>query len=74
VARACQNFGQRVQFSVFECNVGEREWALLRSQLLAAFQADEDSLRFYYLPEDAVRRAEHHGVRPSLDFEGPLIS
>jgi CRISPR-associated protein Cas2 len=74
VARACQNFGQRVQLSVFECNVGEREWALLRSRLLAAFCADEDSLRFYHLPEDAVQRAEHHGVRGSVDFEGPLIA
>lgn len=74
VAQACKNYGQRVQLSVFECNVGEREWALLRNQLLATFDPSEDSLRFYFPPVDAVQRAEHHGVRSSLDFDGPLIA
>jgi CRISPR-associated protein Cas2 len=73
VAQLCKDYGQRVQKSVFECNVGEPQWAVLRPSLLATFNPEEDSLRFYRLGEDPTARVEHHGVRPSIDFEGPLI-
>lgn len=73
VARLCKNYGQRVQQSVFECDVGQVQWAALRPALLSTFKADEDSLRFYNLGEDPTRRVEHHGIRPSIDFNGPLI-
>lgn len=73
VARTCEDFGQRVQFSVFECDVGDTEWAQLRHRLLNEFNEKEDSLRFYFLGEDAKRRTEHHGVKPSIDFEGALL-
>lgn len=73
VARLCKDFGQRVQYSVFECDVGETEWAKLRPSLLDAYKSEEDSLRFYRLGEDATSRTEHHGLRPSIDFKGPLI-
>ena len=74
VARLCKDYGQRVQQSVFECDLGEVQWAILRPALLATFHPAEDSLRFYRLGEDPSRRAEHHGVKPSVDFGGPLIA
>ena len=73
VARICQNFGQRVQFSVFECSVGPTELARLRQELLVAIDEAEDSLRLYFLGEDPGRRAEHYGQKPSVDFGDALI-
>ncbi|NLH74664.1 MAG: CRISPR-associated endonuclease Cas2 [Verrucomicrobia bacterium] len=73
VARACADYGVRVQKSVFECQVGQTEWALLRDRLLREMKPDEDSLRFYYLDEKAVQRIEHHGVDKPLDVTEPLI-
>ena len=56
VAKTCKDFGVRVQFSVFECSVGEREWVRLRDKLLSILDPDEDSLRFYIgAARDAVR-------------------
>jgi CRISPR-associated protein Cas2 len=74
VARLCKDYGQRVQQSVFECDVGEPEWATLRPALLATLDPGQDSLRFYRLGEGPSAHAEHHGVRPSVDFRGPLIA
>jgi CRISPR-associated protein Cas2 len=73
VARACEDYGVRVQKSVFECQVGQTEWASLRDRLLREIKPEEDSLRFYYLDEKAVQRTEHHGVGKPLDLNEPLI-
>ena len=73
VARACEDYGVRVQKSVFECQVGQTEWVRLRDRLLREIRADEDSLRFYFLDEKAVLRTEHHGVDKPLDLTEPLI-
>ncbi len=73
VAQACKDFGQRVQFSVFECLVGPTEWVLLRERLLAIINAKEDSLRIYPLDENARGRIEHIGLKAPIDLEGPLI-
>jgi CRISPR-associated protein Cas2 len=73
VAQVCQNFGQRVQYSVFECSVGERELVRLRHDLLEEMNPDEDSLRLYYLGEDPIRRVEHFGQKPSVDFDDALV-
>jgi CRISPR-associated protein Cas2 len=73
VARACKDYGVRVQKSVFECQVGQVEWARLRDRLLGEYKADEDSLRFYYLDETAVQRTEHHGIAKPVDFTEPLV-
>jgi CRISPR-associated protein Cas2 len=43
VAQACEDYGTRVQKSVFECQVGQKEWARLRHRLLAEIKTDEDS-------------------------------
>lgn len=73
VAKACQDFGQRVQNSVFECEVDPARWAMLRASLIAEIDAVKDSLRFYQLGASGKRRVEHFGAKPSLDLEGPLV-
>jgi CRISPR-associated protein Cas2 len=73
VAQACEDYGVRVQKSVFECQVGQMEWASLRNRLLGEIKEDEDSLRFYFLDEKAVQRTEHHGVDKPLDLSEPLV-
>lgn len=74
MAKACLDFGQRVQNSVFECNVTMEQWTRLKLRLLDILDPEEDSLRFYYLGNKWRRRVEHHGVKPSVDLEGPLIT
>lgn len=73
VARACQDLGQRVQNSVFECEVDPAQWAKLRARLLEEIDAEKDSLRFYRLGADGKRRVEHVGAKPALDLDGPLV-
>ena len=73
VAQACKDYGVRVQKSVFECQVGQKEWVLLRERLLREIKSDLDSLRFYFLDEKAVQRIEHHGVDKPIDLTEPLI-
>lgn len=73
VARACEDYGVRVQKSVFECQVGQTEWVSLRDRLLREIKADQDSLRFYFLDEKAVQKIEHHGVAKPLDLSEPLV-
>lgn len=73
VAQACEDYGVRVQKSVFECQVGQQEWVLLRDRLLREIKPEEDSLRFYFLDEKAVKRIEHHGSDKPIDLTEPLI-
>ncbi|MFH1741353.1 MAG: CRISPR-associated endonuclease Cas2 [bacterium] len=73
VAKACENCGQRVQNSVFECLLDPAQWTSLRQRLTALIDADEDSLRFYFLGKNWKRRVEHVGAKPTYDPEGPLI-
>jgi CRISPR-associated protein Cas2 len=72
-AKACLDYGQRVQNSVFECQIDPTQWAQLKLRLLDLYNPKEDSLRFYYLGANWHRRVEHHGTKPSTDLEGPLI-
>ncbi len=73
VAKVCEDYGQRVQNSVFECVVDPTQWTRLRLRLLAEHDAQEDSLRFYFLGAQWRGRIEHHGAKPSRDPEGPLV-
>lgn len=73
VARACLDVGQRVQNSVFECEVDPAQWTALRARLIATIDAAEDSLRFYRLGAESRRRIEHVGAKVVRDLEGPLI-
>ena len=73
VARACLDWGQRVQNSVFECEVEPAQWVALRARLVDLIDPALDSLRFYRLGADGQRRVEHVGAKPTLDLEGPLV-
>ena len=73
VARACLDYGQRVQNSVFECEVDPSQWVALRARLVAEIDASTDSLRFYRLGADGRRRVEHIGAKPAQDLDGPLV-
>jgi CRISPR-associated protein Cas2 len=74
VAKACLDFGQRVQNSVFECEVDPTAWTRLKLRLLDEIDPAVDSLRFYYLGASWRTQVEHHGAKPSVDLGGPLIA
>lgn len=73
VAKQCQDYGQRVQYSVFECVVDPEQWAVLKNGLIEIINKEEDSLRFYFLGANWRRRVEHIGAKKAVDFEAPLI-
>jgi CRISPR-associated protein Cas2 len=74
VARACQDFGQRVQYSVFECEVDPAQWTALRARLVNEIDSRRDSLRFYFLGANGRRRIEHIGAKRTVDLTGPLVA
>lgn len=73
IARHCENWGQRVQYSVFECVVDPAQWVALRRNLVACMDPGKDSLRFYFLGANWKNRVEHVGAKPGYDPQGPLI-
>lgn len=74
VAKICEDFGQRVQNSVFECLVDPAQWTELRKRLVDVANLELDSLRFYFLGRHWQRRVEHVGAKPTYDPQGPLIA
>jgi CRISPR-associated protein Cas2 len=73
VARACEDWGQRVQFSVFECDLDPAQWTALRARLIETINPETDSLRFYLLGAEWRRRVEHIGAKPATDMDGLLL-
>jgi CRISPR-associated protein Cas2 len=73
VAKACENYGQRVQNSLFECLLEPAQWASLKGKLIDEADLEKDSLRFYHLGANWKRRVEHVGAKPTYDPEGPLV-
>jgi CRISPR-associated protein Cas2 len=73
VAKACTDYGQRVQYSVFECVVDPAQWVKLKNTLEKIIDEKTDSLRYYYLGANYQRRIEHIGAKPSYNVDGPLI-
>ena len=73
VARICENHGQRVQYSVFECEVDPAQWAVMRDRLVETIDPEQDSLRFYFLGHEWRRRIEHVGAKASEDPDYLLI-
>jgi len=73
VAKACTNYGQRVQNSVFECEVDPAMWTVLKNKLESIIDTEHDSLRYYYLGSNWERRVEHIGAKPTIDLHGPMI-
>lgn len=73
VAKACQDFGQRAQYSVFEIEVDPAQWVMLKQRLIDQIDPERDSLRFYYLGKNWTARVEHVGAKALLDLNGPLV-
>lgn len=73
IAKECCNFGQRVQFSVFECLLDPGQWKELRRRLLTLYNPEEDSLRFYQLGSNWKSDVEHHGTKAVPSLDEPLL-
>ncbi|WP_345793073.1 CRISPR-associated endonuclease Cas2 [Thauera sp. JM12B12] len=73
LAKACRDYGQRVQYSVFEIEVDYAQWTFLKNRLCELIDPEQDSLRFYYLGKSWQSKVEHVGAKPALDLNGPLI-
>lgn len=72
-AKACLDYGQRVQNSVYECQINPAQFVEMKNRLLGIIKADTDSIRFYNLGAEWDRRVEHFGAKPSIDPDGPLL-
>ncbi len=73
VAKACQNYGQRVQKSVFECKVDAATYELLKDAVLKEISLTEDNLRIYRLTEPLTKNVQEFGKFRATDFDAPLI-
>ncbi|MCR5540870.1 MAG: CRISPR-associated endonuclease Cas2 [Ruminococcus sp.] len=73
VAKECQNYGQRVQNSVFEINVDYGTFLKVKDKLLKLIDENSDSIRFYYLGKNWQNRVEHYGTKETYDSEGVII-
>lgn len=73
VSKACRDYGQRVQYSVFEIEVDPAQWTMLKARLERIIDPEKDSLRYYHLGSNWQRRVEHVGAKPAADLNGPLI-
>ena len=73
VAKACQDYGQRVQKSVFECKVDANAYEILEKRLLDEIDLEEDNLRFYRLNEPIQEHVKEYGQFRARDFDGPLV-
>lgn len=73
IAKECQNYGQRVQNSVFEINVDYSTFLKLKDRLEKLIDPKQDSLRIYYLGNNWQKRIEHFGAKETYNPEGILI-
>lgn len=73
IAKICQDYGTRVQYSVFECDIDPTQWVRLKAKLLSTFDEKTDSLRFYMLGKNWRSKVEHHGAKAALDLFGDTL-
>lgn len=73
VARVCESTGQRVQKSVFECQVDTAQFETLERRLLEEIDPSQDCLRLYRLPQTRGFEVLEHGSFKAVDFDGPLV-
>ena len=73
VAKRCQNYGQRVQNSVFECTLTEVQFLTLKKDITGIINPVTDSVRFYHLPQNRKNGVETIGKVTSYDPEGILM-
>ena len=74
VASTCQDYGQRVQKSVFECTINDMVFHRMKERLLDIIDEEQDSIRFYKLPESREKHVEEFGQGNVVDFTGPLLA
>ena len=67
IAKVCQNYGMRVQNSVFEINLGWDEWLVVRAKLETICDPMKDSLRYYNLGNAYQTKVIHFGAKPPMD-------
>lgn len=68
IAKTCLDYGQRVQNSVFECEVDPAQFTILKNDLLNIYDSETDSLRFYMLGKKGRQRVEHFGANAKSDI------
>lgn len=73
VAKECQNYGQRVQNSMFELDIDYGTFLKVKDKLLKIIDEEHDSLRIYYLGKNWQRRIEHYGTKETYNPEGVII-
>ena len=73
VAKQCVNYGQRVQNSVFECQLDSTQYRQVKAILETIIDKDADSLRFYNLGDKYKSKVEHMGINPGFDVTESLI-
>lgn len=73
VAQICEDYGQRVQKSVFECTINPVHFEIMLSRLLNLINPDEDSIRIYRLREPKDRYVQEYGIYQSINFQEPLV-
>ncbi len=73
VAKVCESTGQRVQKSVFECQVSLMQMEELQRRLLEEIDESEDCLRLYRMPDAKGFEVREYGAFKATDFEGPLV-
>ena len=73
VAKVCQDYGQRVQNSVFECRLTEAQYVIVKNKIENIISMELDSVRFYFLGKNWPNRIERIGKKDNIDLDGELI-
>lgn len=73
IAKECENYGIRVQNSVFECVITNAKWVEVKNKLLNIIDVNLDSLRFYYLGDKQNKKIEHYGSNEIIDISEPIV-
>ena len=73
VAKVCQDYGQRVQNSVFECRLTEAQFVIVKNKIENIINKELDNVRFYFLGNNWPRRIETIGKKDGIDLDGELI-
>ncbi len=73
VAKQCLNYGQRVQNSVFECQLDATKYRQVKAILEKIIDKEADSLRFYNIGDRYKNKVEHMGIKPSFDVTETLL-
>lgn len=73
VAKTCESTGQRVQKSVFECQLELVGLEELERRLLREVDLTQDCLRLYRIPDIKGFEVREHGKFKATDFDEPLV-